>query len=390
MFVQQGTKTLLGSFGALLDLAHSASDAGDFQRRLEKSAATPSRYAAAIRTIISINGVPADEEFLAFLQCVSLNSYDLNTVTATTEGFVKTLLAFTSTQADRTEAANSTWNQLLEVVSRDKPHAACYTYKDLPADLRTRHGRVTSADEASLSRLIEHSRVTVDRISDSIGGSVRIRRDALVAQINELLDNHQVVVVAGSAGSGKSALAKTVLHGLTRDVICLAFRAEEFATSHINQTLRQAQVDLSIDRLTALLAAHGRKVILIESIERLLEADVRDALKDLLAAVRKDPGIRLIVTCRDYSLATVEASLIAPSGLVGKVLPVPGFTDLEQEVVVNAIPTLRPLMAVGGLKSLLRSPYMLDMAARMGWGAGAPIPARNSRFDQNVGRSYPQ
>ena len=40
--------------------------------------------------------------------------------------------------------------------------------------------------------------------------------------------------------------------------------------------------------LGAILAGQGRKVLLIESVERLLEASVRDAFTDLLTLVARD------------------------------------------------------------------------------------------------------
>ena len=42
--------------------------------------------------------------------------------------------------------------------------------------------------------------------------------------------------------------------------------------------------------LAGLLAGQGTKVILIESVERLLEKETRDAFTDLLALVRDDPA----------------------------------------------------------------------------------------------------
>ena len=61
------------------------------------------------------------------------------------------------------------------------------------------------------------------------------------------------------------------------DMFCLAFRAEEFAASHIDQAPQQTQASINARQLWALLAGQGHKVILVESVERLLEVSVRDA-----------------------------------------------------------------------------------------------------------------
>jgi len=82
----------------------------------------------------------------------------------------------------------------------------------------------------------------------------------------EALDGGQAVVLTGPAGCGKSVLARRAVELLRPDVFCLMFRAEEFATSHLDQVLQHAQISVSAERLFALLAAQGRKVIAIERI----------------------------------------------------------------------------------------------------------------------------
>ena len=47
-------------------------------------------------------------------------------------------------------------------------------------------------------------------------------------------------------------------------MFCLAFRADEFAASHIDQVLEQTQASINAQQLLALLAGQGHKVILVE------------------------------------------------------------------------------------------------------------------------------
>ena len=51
-----------------------------------------------------------------------------------------------------------------------------------------------------------------------------------------------MVVVSGPAGHGKSELGNHAVEILHRDHFSFAFRAEEFATSHLDETLHRAQV----------------------------------------------------------------------------------------------------------------------------------------------------
>jgi hypothetical protein len=68
--------------------------------------------------------------------------------------------------------------------------------------------------------------------------------------------------------------------------------------------------------LRAILASQDRKVLLVESIERLLEKSTRDAFTDLLTLVARDKSWRLVLTCRDYSADRVRACFLEARALV--------------------------------------------------------------------------
>ena len=97
-----------------------------------------------------------------------------------------------------------------------------------------------------------------------------------------------MVLVSGPAGSGKSAIGKDVVSLLSQDHFVFGFRAEEFAQAHIDATLHAGQIPTNAEALFAILAAQGRKVVLIESVERLLEKTTRDAFSDLMALAAAD------------------------------------------------------------------------------------------------------
>ena len=112
-------------------------------------------------------------------------------------------------------------------------------------------------------------------------------------------------------------LGKHAVEILHRDHFAFAFRAEEFATSHLDESLHRAQVGVGAERLLALLAGQGRKLLMVESVERLLEASVRDAFSDLLALAKHDQSWRIILTCRDYSIDVVRSSFLEQTPCFG-------------------------------------------------------------------------
>ena len=171
---------------------------------------------------------------------------------------------------DEFGAAAASWRELFELIGAAMHSARSYTRDQLPASLRQRHSNIGSTDQTALQALKDHSATIFNSIRDSLGDTLVIRRDQLVTQLLERLEEDRVVVVSGPAGHGKSVLGKHAVEIWHRDHFSFAFRAEEFATSHLDETLHSAQVGVGAEHLLALLAGQGRKLLVIESVERLL------------------------------------------------------------------------------------------------------------------------
>jgi len=381
----RGTNVLLQGFNSLLDCARASSDAADFMRRLEVDgllSKTARGYATTIRRILedADNAAPTDDEFWRFLSVLHVVSFDLNTATAQTEAWIKALLAASANEGDVLVAAQASWRELLELVGAGMPAAASYRYTDLPEGLRNRHGPIDTRSAQIVRALSAHSAVTLNGIKTTIGPTTEIARDALTNQVLEAMSENQVVLISGPAGLGKSAVAKGCVQLLGENLYCMAFRAEEFAASHIDQTLQQAQVPANGAELLGILAGQGRKLVLVESVERLLEASVRDAFADLLNLALRDRSLGLLMTCRDYSLETVSSALLGQTGLGFKVIEVPPLSDEELDQVVAAVPALANALKHEDLKRLLRSPYLLDKAAQMDWSGTEGFPTNEREF----------
>jgi len=381
----RGTNVLLDGFNSLLDCARATADAADFMRRLELEgflSKTARGYATTIRRILedADDVAPTDEEFWRFLSVLHVVSFDLNTGSAQNEAWIKALLAASANEGDALMAAEASWRELLELVGAGMPAAASYQYTDLPESLRGRHGPIDTRSAQIVRALSDHSSVTLNGIKTTIGPVAEIARDALTNQVLEALSENQVVLITAPAGLGKSAVAKGCVQLLGANLYCLAFRAEEFAASHIDQTLQQAQVPANGAELLGILAGQGRKLVLVESVERLLEASVRDAFADLLNLAQRDRSLGLLLTCRDYSLETVSSALLDQAGLGFKVIEVPPFADEELDQAVAAVPHLANALKHQDLKRLLRSPYLLDKAAQMDWSDTEGLPTNEREF----------
>ncbi len=386
----RGANTLLEYFAGLLDAARAARDVAEFEQRLATKGflnAQSIKYAKEIRTIVGVveGRSVSVGELWPFLRVLHVLSLDLNTATQQTEASMKTLLAHTAGGGDAIAAATDSWNALLREVGDGMPTARRFRLEDLPESLRKRHSAVGGADQQALRALRHHSSLILDGIRSTLGAGLHLAREGVVQQVIQEVAASQIVLVSGAAGSGKSSVAKDVAKSFAADHFVFAFRAEEFATPHFDDTLSRSQVRANAAVLSAVLASQGRKVMFVESVERLLEASTRDAFTDLLTLVAKDPTWRVVLTCRDYSTELVRAAFLNGAA-AGSVVRVPPLDDEELQAVEAANPSLAHPLSSATLRRLLRNPYVLDKALQVSWPAEDPLPQSEREFRRRVWR----
>lgn len=385
LIVQRGSAVLLGNLGRLLDCARASLDGADFAHRLTTPGFISKKavhYAEEIAKIVGAHdGRTVDSaELWPFLKVLYLLSLDLDTATRQTESHVRGVLAYTASARDGQTSASASWSALQRLAESSMKEARTFRRGDLPEDLKHVHGLLGTTENKILKALKDHSEPTLRKIRSTIGPTFHLPRPALVEQVLDQLEGSQVVIVSGAAGSGKSAIGKEVFVRLGKDHFAFAFRAEEFAKAHIDETLQAAQVPGNAVALAAVLAAQGRKIILIESMERLLERSTRDAFSDLIMRVVEDPDLRLVITCRDYSTEQVRESFLREPGLTQAVVLAPPLEDSELDAIGAGLPQLARPLSHPPLRSILRNPYFLDKALDIPWSPERPLPESEREF----------
>jgi len=244
----------------------------------------------------------------------------------------------------------------------------------MPEDLKRRHNSVGSNEKRILRAVREHSDLILRGVRADLGHGFHLARAALTEEVPGALKTSQVVLVSGPAGSGKSVVGKEAVRLLSSDHFTFGFRAEELAQPHLDSTLHAAQIQTNGATLAAILAAQDRKLIVVESIERLLEKPTRDAFTDLITLISDDAGMSVTLTCRDYPIDQVRASFLQPARIKHAVVAVPPLDDAELTEVETALPMLASPLKSPALRGILRNPYFLDKALEISWSADRPLP----------------
>jgi hypothetical protein len=381
----RGTNTLLENFVGLLDCARGAADGEEFVRRLSLAGLISKKSVHQCNELCEIvsklEGTPVTAKDLwPFLRVLHVLSLDLHTSTRQTEAHIKTLLALKSTDLDPVASAKAAWDALLNFASEAGPAARSLKRADLPAALVQAYGEVGATEQRVLTALKSHTDFVLRKIRTTIGPTFHLRRPGIVQKVLAAIEAKQVVLITGPAGSGKSVIGKEAVAFLSREFFAFGFRVEEFAVAHIDETLHNSQIPARATELQAILGTQGRKVLMIESVERLLEKPTRDAFSDLLTLAQGDNGLGILMTCRDYSAEQVQASFLQAAGIDHAVIEVPPLDDTELQEIQAAFPSLAVPFANPALCEILRNPYFIDKALQIPWDAGRPLPENERDF----------
>jgi hypothetical protein len=294
-------------------------------------------------------------------------SFDFDAVESQDLARIKTMLSLASNSKEAA-CGEALWNDIYHLVSIKDSRAGTFTFNELPAGLKSKCvGLASQFDGGAVQRLREHAGGVLRRIRTSIHGMAPLSRNEPMRRLAEAITNHQFVIVVGPPGASKSALSRTTFEQFFREAPLFAFQANEFARTHLDQVLAELRLSIRISELSALFSLHREKCMLIDSVERLLEAEPRDAFFMLLDELATDPTWRVVFTCRQYSIKQVEEIFFKRSGLSPAIIDVPLLDDGELDTVAQAIPKIGPLLKSPRTRKLLRNPFFLDKAASVNW-----------------------
>ena len=212
-------------------------------------------------------------------------------------------------------------------------------------------------------RLLERkSKVVLESIKDTFDDQFNLPRESVIAQFDEVFQAHRLIILKGVEGAGKSAFAKSQLSALQRQGFkILALKADWFAKESVEDIFPTINQDLQ--DLLASLGATQQLIVLIDSLEKLLEVDTYFALKEFLQICKELPYVRLVITCRSYAYQQLIFDLHYDFPTYSFV-DIPLLSDAELETVSGHFPSLVSLLENAQSRTILKRPFYLNLAIR--------------------------
>lgn len=373
-------------FRQLIEQAQATTNAAEWGRKLGIPNFLSAEVCEVRDTIVQIlkKGYAkdlSDDELWDFARHCGVMFTDLDAEGSLHEVQILSLLRTTCSGGDPAAGAAATWDALNRITAFEEGKAKTFQLQELPQELKSRHALARAVDAKLIDDLRRDTETVLARSRDTVQGAA-IERVELVTKISTALNAGRVVLITGGAGSGKSAVAKRVFRETAQDAFSVAYYAEEFAAANLRSAPAMHGVDLSkFDEVSGLFP---KRVVLVESVERLLEDNRRDAFLDFLREMRRDPTWHVLLTCRSSASATVELAFLAQAELKAAVIEVPPLSDPELAEIAAKLPQLNRPLSAPQLKELLRQPFLLEKAASLQWPVSEALPTAERQFREKV------
>jgi hypothetical protein len=303
-----------------------------------------------------------DDELWRFLRCVELLDYDLKSTGSVDEAFLLQLINLAIPNPD-VVAPLTVWQEAVTEATEFDNNGGSVEITSLPD--RPFYHRFTQTRlrpvMQAVQRLIGDNQIVTRRLRNRVGNVTLPRQDDKAAVL-QALGQHQVVIVTGGAGVGKSALMRDVLDQYVTGNGYWAFRAEQFSVPHLGQVFALQGVSEPLPALLAAWALLPQKVLYIDSAEKLLEGPPDDAFHQLLAQVATLGKVTLILTARQHAVELlIHRYQLDDSACI----TVPSLTDEDLANLSQQVPRLDQLLHNEKLRELLRSLKYLDLAIKL-------------------------
>lgn len=348
----------------LCELSRSSLDLADFLQKLDSKLfdAQHKRTWNAFKDVSrnTLADKYTDELVFDLLRRLRVDIHDLGTESSQELSLVQALLASNQPGDSGEQVWSGLFSYVLEqgiTVGTITPETWKTTAQAGIQEAVSRLGRSGLSSIAEQFR--DRARHQLSLISTKLPNGTHIPRSQCVAQVLAGFDERQLVIVTGGPGAGKSAVIAELSPLLHESGPLFFFRADELNQPSLAAVQSLNSMPDAVLGMASLFRC-GTPTVVIDSLEKALEARSPGALEELLALVRQHKGVRLCVTTRSYALNALYSLFLADFSY--QVVDVPLLTDAEISSAVAGTALEYVTARDGGVREVLRAPYYLRLA----------------------------
>ncbi|PJJ68143.1 ATP-binding protein [Chryseobacterium geocarposphaerae] len=349
----------------ILNWAKTHAYADDFISEVERIAIKKEKLNIFREVLIKANddNQITDEDLWQFLKCFEVFDYDFGNQNSLDESYIKNLI---SVSKNKTNPITETeiWSNILSVVSKLNKDGGSVTTKSVRDEevfFYFDTAKIVPYYDC-LERFRQDGLLTLEPIKNKIG-DFHLTRLEILENLIQKVQNNSITIVTGNAGVGKSALVKELL---TKENIlseAFIFKADQFNISNLSELFSKIGNNISVEGIFSIIALSKSKIIFIDSLERLLEADPDCSFKQLVSLQEKYNDIKIVATSRTYSVDLIVQKFGINKDKLGYI-SVPYLDKNELEQIQKNYPILSPLIKNNQIKSLIQVPKYLDFSLK--------------------------
>lgn len=365
----------------LLEWAKFSSSSSDFIKKSKTKGFTSEaklKKLNILRTQLeNANGGKAitDDELWEFLRVFYLVSFDLDSQHSVVAHLLCSLIQLYSEESPSLVLA-----RVITCVQEFNQNAGTLTFESTPTDIKELFQVNSKVDfETDFLKLQERGHYIFRGISNTIQG-FHVNRDEDLAKVSEAFDESDFVFVTGARGAGKSGIVKDFISSKGKDVPVFYLRAEDLDRSHLNDVFSSIGMNSTLGQIEGYFSLLPKKILVIESIEKVLELDHQDAFIDLLRFIRQQTGWTIIATGRDYAFQQLSFNFLQPNEINFSSVNIGGFSEEQVQQVCEHVPELKTLISNDAIVDLLRIPFFIEIAVRA-IGNGAQFQTGDTEID---------
>lgn len=363
------TKNDRNHLKTLFNWANAHSSASDFISEVNRVKAKREQL-NVFRTILNEannNTALADEVLWEFVKCVDVLEYDfLNEGSVCKTNFLNLIKLCKNDSSTLNE--EDIWNSIYSYVSCLNPNGGSVTLESIKEQDFYKHFDLTqiSPYSAAVKKLQNDSQAILRPVKTTIGfgdNEMHFQRTELIERISDAINNSQITIVIGKPGVGKTAVVKDLLKKDFPNASVFVFRSDQFSVPTLGNALSNIGINEPIDEIFSCVSIIPRKILFIDSFEKLLESDPECAFSQFLTLIKDYPDVKVVMASRKYALdlLSLKFDIRCTSQ---QIIEIPQLDENEMLMVSQNYPNLNSLLENEKIKQLLQCPKYLDFALR--------------------------